>query len=87
MKNENHLNISYLLGTALVHVGAVVQIIKIFQTQSAEDIAIFWMIAILLGHIFHVPRSFSSHFWVWKLNCSMGIILSLMILVQVILWG
>jgi len=85
--HEDRLNASYLLGTALVHIGAVTQIVKIFNRGSAEDIAMFWIIAILLGHVLHVPRSFSSEFWVWKLNCCIGIVLCAIILGQVIHYG
>jgi hypothetical protein len=85
--NEHRLNISYLLGTALVHIGAITQIVKIFQTMSAEDISALWIGAILLGHLLHTPRSFSSDYWVWKLNCCIGIILCGIILGQVIHYG
>lgn len=85
--NEHRLNASYLIGTALVHIGAITQIHKIFSRGSADDIAWFFILAILLGHVFHAPRSFSSKFWVWKLNCSVGILLALVIFIQVIIYG
>ena len=85
--NERRLNALYLIGTALVHIGAITQIYKIFQSHSAEDIALFWIGAILFGHVLHVPRSFSSEFWVWKLNCVVGIILCAIILGQVVIYG
>ena len=85
--HEHRLNTLYLLGTALVHIGAVTQIYKIFNSQSAEDIALFWIGAILFGHVLHVPRSFSSEFWVWKLNCAIGIILCSIIFGQVLIYG
>ena len=85
--HEHRLNALYLIGTALVHIGAVTQIVKIFDSQSASDISALWIGAILLGHLLHVPRSFSSEFWVWKLNCAVGIILCSIILGQVIVYG
>jgi hypothetical protein len=85
--HEGRLNAMYLIGTALVHIGAITQIHKIFDTQSANDIAAFWIGAILLGHLLHIPRSFTSEFWVWKLNCTVGLILCSIILGQVIHYG
>jgi hypothetical protein len=85
--NEGRLNALYLIGTALVHIGAIIQIWKIFNTGSAEDISALWIGAILFGHLLHVPRSFTSEFWVWKLNCTVGLILCSIILGQVIHHG
>ena len=85
--HEHRLNALYLIGTALVHIGAITQIYKIFNSHSASDISALWIAAILLGHVLHVPRSFSSEFWVWKLNCCIGIVLCAIILGQVIIYG
>jgi len=75
-RKERVLNTLYLIGVCMIHYGAILQIAKIFTTQSAEDLSLPWMCFLFGGHIIHLPRSFSSKYGVWKFNCliSLGII-------------
>lgn len=57
----------YVCGVAMVQIGAVLQIIKTYTTQSAGDIAFFWIVLLLVGETFHLPLAFSSHYLMWKL--------------------
>ena len=86
-RKQGILNTVYLFGTLCISLSALAQIIKTVQTQSAEDFAIMWLIMLVVGHVFHLPRSLTSGFWVWKLNCLLGMSLILVLLGLIIVYG
>lgn len=86
LKNERFLDTSYLAGTAITQVGAVTQVHRTYTTKSAEDIATMWIILLLLGQVLHLPRCFSSRFWVWKGSHVVSCILLGVLLTGVILY-
>jgi len=86
-RKQGILNFVYLCGTLCISLSALAQIVKTVQTQSAEDFAIMWLIMLVVGHVFHLPRSLTSGFWVWKLNCLLGMSLILVLLGLIIAYG
>ena len=86
LKNERFLDISYMAGTVIVQIGAVTQIHRTYATKSVEDIAIMWIILLLIGQVLHIPRCFSSGFWVWKGSHVASCILVGVLLIGVILY-
>lgn len=86
-RREKVYNWLYLAGTGAVHYGATLQIIKLFTTKSAEDLSLWWMVFLFLGHSLHLPRSVSSRFGVWKLNCLLGMSLIAVMIIGILLYG
>ena len=78
LKNERFLDISYLAGTVIVQIGAVTQIHRTYATM--------WIILLLIGQVLHIPRCFSSGFWVWKGSHVASCILVGVLLIGVILY-
>lgn len=77
----------YLIGAVIVQLGGIFQIVKTYTTRSAEDIAIWWLIALLLGELIHCPLSFSSKYGVWKIAHIIAVVLILLLLIGVVLYG
>lgn len=77
----------YMLGAFIVEAGGISQTIKTFSTQSAEDIAWYWIAALLFGEILHLRLAFSSEFWAWKVAHVLAIIIISTLLLGVILYG
>lgn len=84
--NQRLVNYLYLIGVAMVCGGVVVQIIKTYSTKSVGDIALGWLILLVIGEILVSPRIFSSIYWVWKAMQVTVIILFAILLVGVILY-
>ena len=77
----------YAFHTAIVWAGSIWQIIHTFTTKSVEDIAVWWIIALLVAQIIAIPLSFCSHFGIWKI-CRVGsAILCAILLIGVLLYG
>lgn len=86
-RKQGVLNTCYLLGTLCISLSSINQIVKTYQTQSAEDFAMTWLLMLIVGHVFHLPRSLSSGYWVWKLNCILGMILIMVLLGGIIAYS
>lgn len=84
---ERILNTLYMIGVCMIHYGALLQIVKIFTTQSAEDLSLPWMCFLFGGHILHLPRSFSSKYGVWKFNCLISLVLIATMITGILLYS
>ena len=85
--SEKIKNYLYLAGVFCVQYGAVIQIVKTYSTQSAADLALWYFLLLLIGHLLHFPRSFSSKHGVWKFNCVISTLLIFVILMGVVIYG
>lgn len=83
---ERVYNTLYMVGVGMIHWGALLQIIKIFGTQSAEDLSLPWMCFLFGGHVLHLPRSFSSKYGVWKFNCLISLCIILTMITGIVLY-
>ncbi len=70
----------------VVWVGAIWQIIHVFSYQSAQDITLLWVGALLASEIIALPLACSSKYKIWGTCHIVGAILCAVLLVGVIIY-
>jgi hypothetical protein len=81
---QRFLDALYFLGMVMISTSSINQIYKTATTHNVTSFAIAWLIMLTVGEAFHIPRSLSSTFWVWKLNCFASLFLMTVLLILVI---
>ncbi len=70
----------------IIWFGAVWQIVHVFGAQSAQDITLLWVGALLASELIALPLACSSEHRIWKLCHVVGAILCAILLVGVVIY-
>lgn len=77
----------YMAHAFVIWIGVIYQIIYVYSHKSATDITVIWMVCLLLGELFALPRALDSPYWAWKLCHLVAFGLLAVLLSGVILYG
>lgn len=87
MNRELRDNVLYGGHAGIVWSGTSYQIYHVFSNQSAQDVTIFWIIAMLIGEAIALPRACHSPYKVWRLCHWVALGLISVLLIGVVMYG
>ena len=81
------LNFVYLIGSTALIGGFSAQIARTWSMKEADEFTILLPILVAVGHFLHIPRAFTSHFWVWWVSQGILAVLAITLLVLVVMYS
>lgn len=83
---ETYKHKLYGMHAVIIWFGAIWQINHVFSHQSAQDITLLWVGALLASEIIALPLACSSKYKIWGTCHIVGVILCAILLVGVIIY-